>query len=366
MANSISSILEKKCVEKYIPFNVQFELTYSCNLSCRHCYIAHEKEKELTFKEITSILDQLVEMGTFYLCFTGGEIFTKRDFWDIAWYAREKGFFLILLTNGTLITDKDVDELRRLNPAGIEISLLGAKPETHDSITNIPGSFDRTVSTITKLVEQGIRVTTKTTLMKRNIIEYQEIKSLSERLGAHAKIGAEIIPKIDGRKDPQQYQISWEERLRYLYPDESVGCLMEGADEHKGLTCKAGKVVASISPSGDVQPCILMPITLGNLRENSFEEIWHPKNNGILNQVRSIIPPHLKVCFQCEFAQFCTRCPGTAYLETGDLTAPSPIACEQSRWKAYCHDNFSISSACLSKEVAHKQVIKGGGNIEKT
>ena len=346
MAISISKILEKKCVEKYIPFNVQFELTYRCNLSCRHCYTVHDKQEELTFKEITSILDQLVEMGTFYLCFTGGEIFTRRDFLDIAWYAREKGFFLILLTNGTLITDKDIDELRRLNPAGIEISLLGAKPETHDFITKIPGSFNRTVSTIKELVGQGIRVTTKTTLMKQNIMEYEEIKSIAETLGARAKIGAEIIPKIDGRKDPQEYQVSWEDRLRYLYPDESVGCLMEGEDEHRGLTCKAGKVVASISPYGDVQPCILMPIWLGNLRKKSFMDIWYPENSGMLSQIRSITPSDLKVCFQCKLTSFCTRCPGTAYLETGDLMGPSPIACEQARWKAYCYNNLSISPAC--------------------
>lgn len=138
MATAIAKVLEMKCVENCIPFNVQFELTYRCNLSCRHCYVVQDKQKELTFKEITSILDQLVEMGTFYLCFTGGEIFTRKDIPDILWYAKEKGFFLILLTNGTLITDKEIDELKELGPLGIEISLLGARDKTHDFITNTP------------------------------------------------------------------------------------------------------------------------------------------------------------------------------------------------------------------------------------
>ncbi len=356
MTSSIDKILEKKCTEKYIPFFIQFELTYRCNHSCRHCYVVNNKEKEITFKEITAILDQLVEMGTFYLCFTGGEIFIRKDFLDIAWYAKERGFFLILLTNGTLIEDKDIDELKKLRPLGIEISLLGARPETHDFITNTPGSFKRTISVIKKLVEQGIRVTTKTTLMKRNIKEYKEIKSLAQTLGAYAKIGAEIIPKIDGRKDPQQYQISWEDRLNYLYPDESESCLIdENIDEHRGLTCKAGKAVASISPYGDVQPCILMPIKLGNLREKTFKEIWYPKNNSILNKIRSIRASDLKVCSQCKWSRFCIRCPGTAYLETGDLLAPSPSACEKAKWRAYCH-KMSISPACQVSNIS----IEGG------
>lgn len=345
MALSISKILEKKCTEKYIPFAVQFELTYRCNHSCRHCYIVNNKEKELTFKEITSILDQLVEIGTFYLCFTGGEIFIRKDFLDIAWYAKEKGFFLILLTNGTLIRDKEIDELKKLRPLGIEISLLGARPKTHDFITNTPGSFKRAVSTIKKLLEQGVTVTTKTTLVKKNIKEYKDIKSLAQTLGVHAKTGTEIIPRIDGKRDPQKYRISWEDRLNYLYPDEPAGCPLGDTDKHRGLTCKAGKAVASISPYGDVQPCILMPIRLGNLKKKTFKEIWYPKGNGILNHIRSIKVPDLKVCSQCRGARFCIRCPGTAYLETGDLLAPSPLACQNARWKAYCY-KMSIPPAC--------------------
>lgn len=345
MPINIEKILEKKCIEKCIPFYVLFELTYRCNLSCRHCYVVNTKEEELTFKEITAILDQLVELGTFYLTFTGGEIFVRKDILDILWYAKEKGFFFLILTNGTLIKDKEIDELKKLGPLGLEISLLGAKPETHDYITNTPGSFRRAVRTIEKLVERDMRVTVKTTLMKKNIIEYQRIKSLAQKLGVHVKIGADIIPKIDGKNDPQEYQISWQDRLSYLYPDESISCLMEHMDEHVG-PCKAGRAVASISPHGDVQPCILMPITLGNLNQKAFRDIWHPENNNILNTIRTITASDLKDCAQCISARFCTRCPGTTYLETGDLLAPSPIACQQARWRHYCHEKLTTSAAC--------------------
>ena len=345
MTISIDKILENKCVKEYIPFNVQFELTNRCNLACRHCYKIKDGRKELSFKEITNIIDQLVEMGTFYLCFTGGEIFTRSDFFEIAWYAKNKGFFLILLTNGTLIRDKEINELKKLRPLGLEISLLGARAETHDFITQTPGSFERVVNVIDRLVKIGMRVTIKTTLMKKNVTEYKEIKSLSRRLGAHIKIGTNILPKIDGKKDPQQYQIAWEDRLMYLDADDPSNCLMEDMDEHKGLLCKAGKAVASISPFGDIQPCILMPILLGNIRENRFKDIWYNENNDILNQIRAITQEDLKDCFKCELAKYCTRCPGTAYLETHDLFSPSPIACEQARWKAYCNNNILVSPA---------------------
>ncbi|MBN1930033.1 MAG: radical SAM protein [Desulfobacterales bacterium] len=353
MTISIKKILENKCVEKCIPLFVLFELTYRCNLSCRHCYIVNTKQRELTFKEIKGILDQLVELGTLYLTFTGGEIFVRRDFFDIARYAREKGFFLFLLTNGTLISDKEIDKLIELKPLGVEISLLGARPETHDFITRTLGSFERAVSTIEKLAEKGITVIIKTTLMKKNITEYQEIKNLARKLGVHPNTGADIIPKIDGNNDPQKYQISWEDRINFLYPDEPMNCLMEHMNEHVG-PCKAGKAVASISPYGDVQPCILMPINLGNLKQKRFRDIWHAENSN-LHAVRTIKASDLKECAQCQLARFCTRCPGTAYIETGNLLAPSPIACEQAGWRAYCHENLLISPAC--RESNHKGYI---------
>ncbi|MCK5553272.1 MAG: radical SAM protein, partial [Deltaproteobacteria bacterium] len=110
----------KKTMDRLIPFTVHWELTYHCNLRCPHCYVAPQKSrKELSFQQISGILDLLKESGTLYVIFSGGEILTRKDFFRIAGYARKNGFALKLLTNGTLINERVADRIRDLNPLSV-------------------------------------------------------------------------------------------------------------------------------------------------------------------------------------------------------------------------------------------------------
>ena len=84
------SILEK-AAKKTIPLFALWELTYECNLRCRHCYVIKEPRKEeLSCSEIKSVIDQLASLGCLYIVFTGGEVLTRLDFFEIAKYARKK------------------------------------------------------------------------------------------------------------------------------------------------------------------------------------------------------------------------------------------------------------------------------------
>jgi MoaA/NifB/PqqE/SkfB family radical SAM enzyme len=83
----------KKTQDRLIPFTVHWELTYHCNLQCPHCYVVPQNSREeLSSREIAAILDHLKEKGTLHVIFSGGEILTRNDFFDIAHYARGKGF----------------------------------------------------------------------------------------------------------------------------------------------------------------------------------------------------------------------------------------------------------------------------------
>jgi len=330
----ISEELKTKCMEKNIPFAVQFELTYKCNLSCKHCYRVHEKRGEFSYRDICALIDKLQEMGTFYLVFTGGEPLVRSDFFQIAEYARKKGFLLILMTNGTLITAEEADKIAALKFLGIEISLLGATPTTHDSITRVPGSFTKTIRAIKLLKARNLQVLTKTTLMRLNVSEYQAIQSLAGRLGVHSKVGPWVVPRRDGSREPLKYQLSLDDMRLHLRNDLEIGCLLGVDEAHSGpMICKAGRVLCGISPYGDLFPCLLMPLKLGNLRENSLDRIWNSSNDE-LRRIRSVTQSDLKTCCVCDVAAFCSRCPGVAYTETGELLAPSPSACQLARWRA--------------------------------
>ncbi|MDY6865827.1 MAG: radical SAM protein [Halobacteriota archaeon] len=335
-------------MRKNIPYAVQFELTSRCNLKCRHCYMDIEKDycSELSTEEVIGIIDQLVDIGTFYLGFTGGEIFTRKDLFEITEYANKKGFFITFMTNGTLIKPEFIEEIEKLGPIKFEISLYGATPETHDYITRVKGSFESTIAAIEGLVQHGINVTTKTSLMNLNVHESGDIKALCDRLGVFCKLTPGMTPHRDGSLDPLKYDLSFEDMDTYLSADDfSLTYLTEERDNDpkKRFKCKAGKAICAISSSGIVFPCAAMPMAVGDLRKKNLKEIWHTDPNDDLKRLRDITSEDLPKCSRCDLAEFCIRCPGVIYLETGDFTGASENTCKYAQWRKHLKDTKDIT-----------------------
>lgn len=333
------------CVENYIPYAVMFELTYKCNLNCRHCYVVRDTDgTELSTEEVKNIIDQLAEMSTFFLAFTGGEIFTREDLFEIARYAKRKGFLITFMTNGTLTTPEKIEEIKKLKPVKFEFSLYGATPKTHDLVTQVKGSFERTVEAIRGLTEQGIEVTVKTLLMNLNIQEYKEMEALIETLGARPRLNPGLAPGRNGSSEPLQYDLSFEEMVAYL-PEENDDAMLSYLSEKRSserFICKAGKAGCCISPDGTVYPCIMMPMAVGNLREKSFKEIWHTEPGYELKRLRNVTSADLPTCSKCDLAQYCIRCPGVVYLETGNIVEASPSACRYAQWRKYSKNQKGV------------------------
>ncbi len=99
----------------------------------------------MSLAEVRGLLDALAEEGCLVLTLSGGEVLLRRDFFEVAGAARERGFAPRIFTNGTLVDEARADRLAALEPVVVEMSLLGAAPETHDAITLKRGSFARTV-----------------------------------------------------------------------------------------------------------------------------------------------------------------------------------------------------------------------------
>jgi radical SAM protein with 4Fe4S-binding SPASM domain len=314
----------KKTMDKLIPFTVHWELTYHCNLQCPHCYVVPQNlRKELSLEEIATILDILKEQGTLYVIFSGGEILTREDFFDIARYARKRGFALKLLTNGTLINERVADQIKDLHPLSVEISLYGSTSATHDRITACPGSFKRTLKALRLLNQRSVRTIVKSLIMKGNAPEFQRMKKLAQEIGSQFLYDTVIIPRLDGSMEPCRNRLDRKELYSLLYPEvqEKGG---DGNPRENDLSCSAGLNVLSISPYGDVFPCMAFKETGGNLTKNSLSEILH---SPIFSKIRSITLSDLRECKRCEFIQYCNRCPALAWLETGDLLGPSEADC---------------------------------------
>jgi len=339
----IQSVMDR-AAEHLVPLQVSLEVTQRCNLSCKHCYMDVPVEQELSFTELKGILDQLAEAGTMYLLLTGGECLVRRDFFDIAFYAKERGFMVILLTNGTLITPSVARELKRLEPAAVGMSLHGATAGTHDGITRRRGSFVSTIRAIKLLKGLGVTVSLQTLLMDSNIHEAEAIKSLVQRLEVSHLLSYDFVPTRSGSLNPYQYEADLTELSRYLNYESQEAGPADAESEGKEV-CKAGQGICSISAAGDVFPCLMMPMKVGNLRQATFAEIWKDNPSPELTYLRSITWEDLTSCKNCNLARYCRRCMGVAYSETGELTKPAPSACRNAALKA----EFFKRKTCYEK-----------------
>src|SRR6059036_745317 len=215
-----------KAAEHNNVVTAQIELTYGCNLHCVHCYTdCYNRpdliKQELSYEEITRILDQLAAEGCLWVCLTGGEIFMRKDFLDIYDYAKQKGFLITLFTNGTLFTEAMADYLKEHPPFCIEISCHAATEETFDRITQVKGSFQRFLKGIRLLVERRLPINIKTKAMNVNQHELDQIQALVEGLGLRFRLNSTIYPRLNGDLTPARYRLSPDEILELEFgPDD--------------------------------------------------------------------------------------------------------------------------------------------------
>jgi radical SAM protein with 4Fe4S-binding SPASM domain len=320
----------ERCSRLSIPAQAVLELTYRCNLRCSHCYVDIKDTEELTAEAWKGVIDQMKAEGTIYLLITGGEIMLRDDFLEIATYARRSGFILGFLTNCTLVTPDLAREIADLKPFSIATNLYVATASTHDAITRVPGSYAKTLHGIKLLVECGLTPLVQTLAMKSNLAELPRIKSLVASLGARSSIDTGIVPTRSGADSPFQHEPSVEEMMKCGWRPDAPA-----ADQCQARSlCKAGKGMCSVSPGGDVFPCLMFPLKLGNLKQSKFETIWRLEPCAELRYLRSMRRTDL-ACATCYLAAYCQRCTGVAYLESGHPDAPSPSACRQAltRWR---------------------------------
>jgi radical SAM protein with 4Fe4S-binding SPASM domain len=327
--------MSAKALKLNIPLSVQLDLTYRCNERCIHCYLDHDDHGEMTTAEIKDLLDQMADAGVFYLTISGGEILMRRDFFEILEYARARTFCINLKTNGVLIREKEAQRLRELGVERIQISVYSHRPEVHDAITKMPGSFRQSIAAVRFLREQGLRVTMANVLMTQNASDYQSVKKLAEELDARFIIDPTITPMMDGDRSILSLNVD-QAALQQVFRDGAlVGNVEEFCAPPRGvdaealdmLPCSAGHTACYVSPYGDVYPCVQFPLPSGNVRHTRFVDIW--RDSPQLKEVRSITLREMPSCSQCTHGATCTRCPGLAYLE-GNMRGPSSQDCEKS------------------------------------
>src|SRR5258708_19799383 len=249
-------------------FSVHLDLTYRCNEQCVHCYLDHNDHGEMTTAEIKHLLKEMAEAGVFILTLSGGEIFLRKDFVEILECARDLTLCIRLKTNAVMIREAQAARLRDLGVESIQVSIYSHRPEVHDAITKVPGSFRRSINAIRFLRSQGLKVVIANVLMTENMHDYRGAHALADELGAGFTLDPTVAPMMDGDRSILNLNIH-ESALHDAYRDESlVGSVEEfcapprPADETnmESLPGSAGHTPRYVSPSPHFYPCIQFPL----------------------------------------------------------------------------------------------------------
>jgi radical SAM protein with 4Fe4S-binding SPASM domain len=356
------------------PFLLVWNFTKQCNLRCRHCYEnagPKPAPDELTTEEAKHAIDEFANAGAVALSFSGGEPLLRKDFFEVAKYAAEKEFYVSVASNGTLITEKVAQKMKEAGVQYVEVSLDGFE-NTHDEFREIQGAWKRAIEGIKKLHKAGLDTCVATTATHYNLKEIPKLVEFIEK-DLHAKrfIVFNFIPVSRGKEmvDQDLTPTEREELLEGLYsklldnnckldafstapqyavtsskfafgPVVATHFTNKTATEMlKGRTrsltefiggCGAGRLYCSMEPNGDIEPCVFIPIKIGNIREQSLVNIW--RNSPVLKQIRN--RDLFKGCGKCEYKYICGGCRARAYAYFNDLQGPDPgCSINQKYWE---------------------------------
>ncbi len=330
-------------------FKASVELTERCNYQCVHCYInqpAGDKalqQRELTLAEWQHILDQMADAGVIWLLVTGGEPLLRPDFREFHLYARQKGFHITLFTNGSLLTPEMVDFLAQNPPWEIEITLYGATAETYEAVTRIPGSYQRCIEGIERLLERKLALNLKTMALTLNAHELPAMQEMAQRWGVkfrydpniHSRYSPNVLSCIDRENTPLNYRLSPEaihalecaDPKRLQQVQEFCDLPWPVPDPDSLFTCGAGLKTFHVDAYGGLYPCIAARWLRYDLRAGSLAAALAE----FLPSVRRLELTHNHTCRECELRVMCGICPAWAYTQLGDPEAADLFRCECAR-----------------------------------
>jgi radical SAM protein with 4Fe4S-binding SPASM domain len=301
-------------------------VTYRCNLHCYFCYQKHHakiRRKELSLAAWSAVFSELAHAGTLYITLTGGEPFMRREILPIVALARENGFAVSMITNGTLITRPMVRALAKLGIMDIGVSLHAAGRALHDRLTGTPGSYALALGAIRMLRSAGIKVMIKHTVSAANFGEYRALRDRADAMGCLFECDSSVVAQLPKTVSP--FTLSAVQYDRFLRDMNVATVFARNADS---LHCDAGRSVAGITPYGDLVPCIQLPVRFGTLQNRLFADQW---NGARAIAFRARERRLITECETCGIRSYCSRCHGLALAESGDFRASSPSCCVRAK-----------------------------------
>lgn len=341
---------------------VVWNCTKTCNLNCVHCYARSEAIKyqnELTHEEGLALIDQLADFNVPVILFSGGEPLLRPDFFELANYAAGKGIRPTISTNGTRIDEDTAKRLKDMGVGYVGISLDGCEA-THDKFRGKPGAFQMALRGIRNCVATGQKVGLRFTITRDNFQDLDSIFDLLEQENidrvcfyhlVYSGRGSAMVERDLSHEESRQVMdliirrtLDFKARginkeiltvdnhadAVYLYlkmreKDPALGERVLKLIQSNGGN-RSGMAFANIDSVGNVHPDqFTQYISLGNVRERPFGEIWTDLSNPIMAGLKDRKPLLKGRCPKCAYLNLCNGNFRTrAEAVTGDFWAEDP------------------------------------------
>ena len=341
----------------FSPKWIAWEITRRCNLRCVHCRSSSENvvrdHPDFTLEEAYRILDDIAGYAKPVVVLSGGEPLMRADVFDIAKYGTKKGLRMCMATNGSLITDTVCEDIKASGIRIVSMSLDGSTAAVHDDFRNEAGSFDSVIRAAALFRKHGIEFIINSSFTKRNQEEIPLVYRLSKEIGATAWYLFMIVPTGRGEEIMNELisKESYEDILNWHYDIEKdetdllirPTCAPQyyrlvlqrrkkegSAFERRSLKfstggskgCLAGQLICLIDVDGNILPCSYFPKPAGNIRTDSFRNIW--ENSSLFRELRDFGSYRGK-CGVCEYLNVCGGCRARSYAVTGDYLDAEPF-----------------------------------------
>ena len=314
------------------PIKVFLDITNHCNLQCIHCLSSSQPQSRthLSFDIIQAVVNECRESGVFMIKIGGGEPLLRKDIWDIVHFIWSQGMAISMSTNGTILTEQIITNLRRFD-VDISVSIDGDEA-THNAIRG-EGVYQKAIRTLQRFKSSGINPSIRFTMMNINIRTVPHVVRLARSLDLRLKV-RRLKPRGRAVKNDLIINSPTKEYLEALdILNATEKCEIEDIMNFQGSIrshlllgpndCGAGTRSVHINFNGDVSPCIFLgpDFVDGNIQQTSLMDIWR---NGVKMQILRNLPLNDQ-CSMCDRKFTChAECPAIRLYLTGSLHGDDP------------------------------------------
>jgi len=351
----MSAVGPDRLVFSDAPRLVYWELTRACDLACKHCRaeaIERRDPRELGIGEAKALLKEIQAFGDPppQLVMTGGDPLKRPDFFELVRHGVGLGIPVSVAPSVTRLLTEDA--IRSLKASGIQsmsLSIDGATAEIHDRFRGVEGCFMSTMQAEGYIREARIPLQINTLVTADTVAGLPKVYGLLLGLGIMRWSLFYLIGTGRGR-DLREIRPSQCEVLHHWLYDlsktapfaikateaphfrrvASVRMQAEGLDEGaiqrtaigRGFGIRDGNGIMFISHTGDVYPSGFLPVSAGNVRQQTPVTIY--RHSDLFTRLRAV-EGYTGKCGRCEFHGICGGSRARAFAATGDPLGSDPL-----------------------------------------